>query len=195
MTQLRMSRSMTIRLGAIVAVAGGFLLTLVLLWPRADREAPAVEGAAMTSGASPNKDPIPWAHVQFKHSNEQPAASRSNSIGPAGKVRDVRSAEHDSPSAAPDLLPYIVPQTEVPVVLQWESSADKTEKNAVLHNMSSEPLHVSVTAENPATGDSSTVVVTLDGHSKANLADAGLVYEQGDQITVQSASQPDRIAK
>ena len=184
---------MTTRLGAIIAAAIGFSLTLALIWPRTDSGVPSEHGrvTALSGSAPQDKDRLPWAHVQLKPSTEQqPLSSGSHSGDHANKLRDVRSAEHDSPSATPDFTPYVAPQPDVPVTLQWERNTDP-----ILHNMSAEPLHVSVNAENPATGKSSTVVVTLDGHEAANLKDSGLVYQQGDQITLQSPSYADRVAK
>ena len=187
---------MTTRLGAIIAAVIGFALTLAFLWPHRNADNQAQPDRATALVAEPQtKGHLAWADVPFVRVAAQPQPRVSKPIGAVAVPRATRSAEHDLPSPQPDSNTYVPAEPEVPVTFAVETAADESAQNAILRNMSSEPLHVNVTVENPTTGTSSSVQVTVEGHKKTNLTDAGLVYEPGDQVTIESPQYANRIAK
>ncbi|MDP8986444.1 MAG: hypothetical protein M3N97_15675 [Pseudomonadota bacterium] len=122
-------------------------------------------------------------------------SSRSDQAAPA--IADEASPQGTSAAAAQRSVPE--PSSgpaevgDVPVVLTLHSTAGDSMPAAILVNNSSDPLRVSVTAVDPATGGESTVQITLAAHRRANLTEAGLQVRVGDRITVQSPPYHDYI--
>jgi hypothetical protein len=79
-----------------------------------------------------------------------------------------------------------VPGNQVPVRLAFHSRDGQPGLSAIMINMSEDDLDARVEAVNPTTHLRSVVDVSLHGHQRKTLTDAGLEVAEGSQVTVES---------
>jgi hypothetical protein len=158
-----------------------FLLTVAFVsirrgdWNRAGaREPSAATASAVTTGATPparTTAGVPAANgAPYK-----PAVDASEPVqAPAYPDHSQADAPRD-PAAM-----------EVPVIVTVEDSPATGRREAIIRNISPQPLDVRVTAINPPAGTRSTVQATIPPRRRTSLTDQGLVVVTGSQIVVES---------
>jgi len=113
---------------------------------------------------------------------EQANASASASEAAAAPADTVLT------SAAPKSTKY------PPVLFGFPATSDEAEVAVTVHNLSREPLEVTVSATDPSPGGAqTTVVVNLPGHVTMNLTQAGLIAQHGYELMVESRGYLTRV--
>ncbi|HVO47264.1 MAG TPA: hypothetical protein VMT29_13100 [Steroidobacteraceae bacterium] len=184
-------RPLALRFAPVALAALGFVVTF-LITSRQERVAPlAADPIAPQSRALPR--PVVPEPAITPPSTEA-AAPQPMRAPLRVAAAPAASAEPPADSAAGGQLPVVTEvreDTEVPIDLRIRSHDGQS--GAAVFNRSGEPLHLAITAGNPATGQSSHVDVTLDAHESKELTDVGLAIAPGDQIRVQSPPYKDLI--
>jgi hypothetical protein len=102
----------------------------------------------------------------------------SPAASPPTAAREETAADAATP-AEPEEQP-------VPVSFHFARSPDQSGVTVTLRNSAKGAQHVSVTALDPRTGNRSTVWVNMPGYSWANLNEAGLIAQHGDELMAES---------
>ena len=184
-------RPLVLRFAPVALAVLGFTVTLAFT----SRHEPVVPPAIQL--AAPQEHPASLPMLP-----EQPPAQRpAEAVIPQPVHAPMRVAEIQSAATTPagesaggGQLPVVAEvreDTEVPIDLRARSHDGQS--GAAVFNRSGEPLHLAITASNPATGRSSRVDLTLDAHESKELTEAGLAFEPGDQVRVQSPPYRDLI--
>jgi hypothetical protein len=84
---------------------------------------------------------------------------------------------------------------EMPVKFMVRPARGESAALATLLNVSDATLDVNVTAVNPQTHMRSAVTVSVLPHQRLNLAEAGLVFAPGDEVTLQSPPFRDSVVQ
>jgi hypothetical protein len=125
-----------------------------------------------------------------------PAATAGATPPPAETARQARVAPPAAAAVAPvdsalsaaagSSMFTAVPGNQVPVRLAFHSRDGQPGLSAIMINMSEDDLDARVEAVNPTTHLRSVVDVSLHGHQRKTLTDAGLEVAEGSQVTVES---------
>jgi hypothetical protein len=159
-----------------------FLLTVAFVsirrgdWNRADSRGPAPTSGSGASGAAP---PARAAVAQAPTANGPPykPAADADAVEPA---RAPAYPDHSQADAPRDPAAM-----EVPVIVTVEDSPATGRREAIIRNLSPQPLDVSVTAIKPG-GARSTVQASIPPRRRTNLTEQGLIVVTGSQILVES---------
>ncbi len=84
---------------------------------------------------------------------------------------------------------------QVPVRLAFHARDGQPGLSAIMINMSADDLDARVEAVNPTTHLRSVVDVSLHGHQRKTLTDAGLEVAEGSQVTVESPPYRDFVVQ
>lgn len=105
----------------------------------------------------------------------------------AGEQPNASAPASEAAAAPADIVLTAKPTKYPPVLFGFPASADEAEVAVTVHNLSREPLEVTVSATDPSPGGAqTTVVVNLPGHVTMNLTQAGLIAQHGYELMVES---------
>jgi hypothetical protein len=164
----------------IVTFVSCFLLTVAFV---------SIQRGDWNRATHGNRNALPADGVARGSASPSPAATAAAPGTP--HVSAVSASESDPAEASyPDYSQADAPREpaamEVPVILTVEDSTATGRREAIIRNVSPQPLDVRVTAINPPAGTRSTVQASIPPRRKTNLTDQGLVVVAGSQILVES---------
>jgi hypothetical protein len=161
-----------------------FLLTVAFVsirrgdWNRADPRGPS---ASTIGGATPGATASARAAAAQAPTANGPPYRSAATTDPVEPVRAPAYPDHSQADAPRDPAAM-----EVPVIVTVEDSPATGRREAIIRNISPQPLDVRVTAINPPAGTRSTVQASIPPRRKTSLTDQGLVVVTGSQILVES---------
>jgi hypothetical protein len=167
---------MNSRFLAIGVPAAAFVLTIAFhLWQqRSENPLPAATAGGTTP---PPADIAPQARIEPPIAA---AAAASDSAKPISVGSSVVTADAGN---------------QVPVRLAFHARDGQPGLSAIMINMSADDLDARVEAVSPTTHLRSVVDVSLHGHQRKTLTDAGLEVAEGSQVTVASPPYRDFVVQ